>query len=68
MNDNTVDTIKNLPIQEDIDPTQHPDYIEGMKIAQEIVRKQVFGRCRTKKNRGAQAGAFGKAKIKRSAK
>jgi len=59
--DNIPEKIQNLPSQEDQD-----EFNRGMEIAQKIIRQQMFGRKRTKKNRGAQKGAFGQPKINRT--
>ena len=59
--DATLTKLRALTASEDTpDTAQDPEYLEGLKIGQNIIRQMAYGRKRTKKHRGAQKGAFGK--------
>jgi len=66
----TLEQIRILDVQPEttVTPADQEEFNRGMAIAQKIIRQQMLGRKRTKKNRGAQAGAFGTPKIKRGVK
>lgn len=64
--DATLTKLRALTTSEDTpehtDAQNDPEYLEGLKIGQNIIRQMAYGRKRTKKHRGAQKGAFGSKK------